>query len=111
MTFYISSSAKNISRVQDLASKLPGVWHFNWVENVLSGGKNADAAKLDLEAARDCDLFVFLDSPHHTKGGMMEYGVRLISGGVVHHIGCVEDYLFFKNSVHHADIDSFLESI
>ncbi len=117
-TFYISSSSHpdNLDKVLLLAARLIDaglVWHYNWVEEVVAvrRGKVAniqEGIRADLEAARDCDLFVFLDSPHMSRGGMIEYGVRLLDGKV-HHIDAVEpDYFFFQlDSVTHYNMEEF----
>ncbi len=120
-SFYISSSSHptNLPRLEVLASELKDLgyeWYFDWITNIrrreageahMSGD---DLSEADIQAAAHADLFVFVDSTIPSKGGNMEYGVRLYTG-YVHHIGCMEsDYLFYKSYrvKHHASVADFL---
>lgn len=122
-TFYISSSSHpdNLPAVKSLAAelkKLGYVWDFDWVTNVEkeraepgSGLPSQDVIELDLMAAAHTDLFVFLDSSYQSRGGMMEYGVRLLTGTIMH-IGVQDSgYLFFTSYrvKHHDSVERFLE--
>ena len=90
-TFYIASSSKNIPAVRRLAALLidKGLeWKWDWTNEFDERQtEDQDLIERDLDAAVECDLFVFLDSEHHSIGAAMEYGARLASSGYVHHIG------------------------
>ena len=113
-THYISSSSNNIAAVKQLASRLKSAWCLNhdWTKSFEPGAvfDPTTLTHLDLECAVRADVFIFLDSEHFSRGGMMEYGARLASGGSVIHVGCQDEYLFFQhqNVTHYKTIESFL---
>jgi len=117
-THYISASSNIIPQVRELAHALSAhsVWCLNhdWTKSFDGPVLNPTAlAHLDLECAVLAQDFIFLDSEHFSRGGMMEYGARLRDTGTVHHIGCRDkDYLFFQHQsvIHYATVAEFLES-
>ena len=116
-THYISASSNIIPQVRELAHALSAhsVWCLNhdWTKSFDGPVLNPTAlAHLDLECAVLAQDFIFLDSEHFSRGGMMEYGARLRDTGTVHHIGCRDkDYLFFQHQsvIHYATVADFLE--
>lgn len=117
-TFYISASSLIRGSVAELAKHLPGSWHLghDWTRYFSDKLRpsNDILAHLDLEGAVGADYFIFLDSEHFSRGGMMEYGARLRAGGTVHHIGCQDrGYMFFEvnNVIHYDSVEEFLECL
>lgn len=115
-SYYVSSSSHDLQRVKDLAAKLPGDWHLghDWTLS-FKGDRlsNQLLAHLDLICAVEADVFIFLDSEVFSRGGMMEYGARLASGGSVVHIGCNDpEYMFFNipQVSHYGTVEGYLRA-
>jgi hypothetical protein len=121
-TFYISSSShpSNLPRVERLVKLLRGLglsWYngFDWTVGLQEESRYSEEeltlrCEADIQGAAHADLFVFLDSQYHSRGGCMEYGIRLYTG-YVHHVACSDrKYLFYRNYRvrHHDDVESLL---
>lgn len=116
--FYVSSSSHrdNLPAVMALMTSIEELGlknKYDWTSNFNSSGQRDEQQNIidDIDGAASAALFVFLDSDHWSRGGMMEYGIRLFTG-YVHHIGCRDPgYLFFRSYKvkHHTTTVEFLE--
>lgn len=102
-TFYISASSEIRDQVRELAARLPGKWFadHDWTHSFDLKAEDRPSDKflsfMDLQCAVEAEHFIYLDSEHFSRGGMMEYGARLAVGRTIVHIGCRDkDYLFFN---------------
>lgn len=117
-TFYIASSshAANISKVRALAENLEQMgfeWALDWTKHLDASAKPAQAcdpqaAENDIEAARSCNLFVFLCSDVNSRGAHIELGARLAVKKVAHIVlGGREPYFFY----HHPLVSLYTDPI
>lgn len=109
-THYISSSGLNIPAVRDLDKRLTSQWHlgYDWTK---SFDDDEELRGLDLDCAIEADLFIFLDTPHLSRGGMKGYGARLSTKKEIIHINCQDltDSLFKLEQVtHYKSVEEFL---
>jgi len=104
-TFFISSSSVQPQRdkVQELAKQLYQKfgwrWHFDWTEgfaeeNQYPEHEMAYRAKMDISAATNCDVFIWLESPVISYGSNREYGARMATGGVIYRVSQKSEHIF-----------------
>lgn len=108
-TFYIASAGipEQRVRVQQLADRLRREfgwrWHggWDWTRNYGEAkGRKLPMTALSYRAvndrtgARDCDVFIFWEIEHTSKGANREYGVRWGRGDDVYHLCETEIHLF-----------------